>query len=161
MVTSSKTICNAFRVVVCAAILTGSLFGPALHELQHALDRLTPGKGPCPALAETESAAHVSTPDSSPHCHKHAHADLNQPTHAHAHSGSHQESSRESAPEHHSHDSSTCAICYVLSLQLNRAEAVELQLVIDSVQEFVVPASDVADEFRCSSPWARGPPCCV
>ncbi|MBL8810879.1 MAG: hypothetical protein JNM43_11935 [Planctomycetaceae bacterium] len=154
MVTSSKTICNAFRVVVCAAILTGSLFGPALHELQHALDRLPSGDG---------SSAQVSTPDVLPHCKEHAHAGLHQHGHghSHAHSASHDQGSQDSAPEHHPHDSSTCAICYVISLQLDRAEAVELPLVIDSVQEFVIPVSDVAVEYRFSSPGARGPPYCA
>ncbi len=157
MTTSSKTICKAFRIVVCAAILTGSLFGPALHELQHALESVTGvQKLGQPTALTGRSHSH----EDSEECHGHGHSDSG----LHRHSGlplQEQTGSDQSVPAHHEHDSSSCAICYVLSLQLDRAHSIQLPSFLDNVTEVVVPADEIAAGQQALVATARGPPASV
>lgn len=155
--TSSKTICNAFRIVVCAAILTGSLFGPALHDLQHSLESVAGVQEPSEA---TELSGHSHSHGDSSECHGHSHSDSG----LHRHSGMPQPEKNgadDSAPTHHQHDSSSCAICYVLSLQLDRAESVQLTSFFEKIAEILVPADEVAEGQQAFVATARGPPASV
>jgi len=148
--TSSKTISKAFRVVVCAAILTGSLFGPALHEFQHALESAAGSQGHVHSDPASQSRGGKSL------CRPHSHSPSD-----HSHSGVPHERSADSekpAPGHHEHDSSNCAICYVLGLQLSRTEVVQLQSRLNTVREVVVHANEYADGLTAVVATARGPP---
>lgn len=152
MASSSKTICKAFRVVVCAAILTGSLFGRALHSLHHQLDHALRSL----AVAELASSQEQVGQETTHRCHSHPHAAHG--GHSHAVSSGCPGQPSPSEPDEHQHDSGNCAVCYALSLELDRSESVSLQPVALHIDEVVDLADDVAVEQCRFSASARGPP---
>ncbi len=153
MATSSKTSYKAFRVVVCAAILTGSLFGRALHELHHKLDHAFQSV----AVAKAASPGRQVDEEDAGRCHAHRHAGHGD----HAHSVPSQcpaQPAPTGSDGEHEHDAGTCAICYVLGLQLDRSESICVAPAAQQVDEFVALADDAAVEQSLSSSDARGPP---
>lgn len=151
MVSSSKTICKAFRVVVCAAILTGSLFGRALHDLHHELDHAFRA-----AAMQVASRDQQSGQEKSHRCHTHTH--FGPADHSHEVRAECPGRPQPSEPDDQQHDSDSCAICYVLGLQLDRADSVAVQLVAIHIDEVVDLKNDSAVEQCLFSTSARGPP---
>jgi hypothetical protein len=148
---SSKTICKAFRVVVCAAILTGSLFGRALHDLHHQLDHAFRA-----AVAQESSPGQRSVQETTCRCDSHTHVDLQD--HSDGVRSERAGEPRPSEPDDQQHDAGSCGICYVLGLELDQAESVAVQLVALHLDEIFDLTDDAAVEQCLFSTSARGPP---
>lgn len=152
MATSSKTICKAFRVVVCAAILTGSLFGRALHDLHHTLD-----------VAFRVNSAELDGSSLQP-----AETEVNRRCAAHCHPVRKPFSGLLPAEERacpgrlpdgdHSHDSGNCSICFVLNIQFDCSGLVAIEPVALRILEYVPVADEEIVEECLASASARGPP---
>ena len=137
-VKSSRPIREVFaRIAVCAAVLATSLFGRSLHDLQHQiLDASVAGT----STAETERTSRPSC-----HCAFHSHCEPTDGRSDH----------NDSKP---SHDSDSCAICYVFGLSATSTPMVDVPQADEPHTDFVVVQSESAcSEFR-SCCKARGPP---
>jgi len=128
------------RIAACAALLTTTLFGQWLHNLQ---DHCAGHRG-----CESANLQHAA------HCHHHSCGHEHRPSRADEYAND----GKREAPPLAPHDHSSCVICGVLAQLVTSSKVAVAPAVTEPLFEHRQPENEFAAPVSRCSPVARGPP---